>query len=43
MVLVAKESTKVTTVKEGGNIELSNGVDFTTGGKDSSISLIDLL
>jgi hypothetical protein len=41
IVLVAKESTKVITVKEnqGGNIELSNGVDFITGGKDFSISL----
>lgn len=39
IVLVAKEATKVTTVKEGGNIELSNGVDFVTAGKDFSISL----
>tara|TARA_R110000782_G_C14815317_1_gene413226 strand:- start:3104 stop:4969 length:1866 start_codon:yes stop_codon:yes gene_type:complete len=39
VVLVAKEASKVTTVKEGGNIELSNGVDFITGDKDFSISL----
>tara|TARA_R100000544_G_C2227501_1_gene61978 strand:+ start:11079 stop:12944 length:1866 start_codon:yes stop_codon:yes gene_type:complete len=39
IVLIAKESAKVTTVKEGGNIELSNGVDFITGAKDFSISL----
>ena len=39
IVLVAKDASKVTTVKEGGNIELSNSVDFVTGDKDSSISL----
>ena len=39
IILVAKDASKVTTVKEGGNIELSNSVDFVTGDKDSSISL----
>jgi len=37
--LRAKEASKVTTIKEGGNIELSNNADFITGTKDFAIIL----
>lgn len=37
IILRAKESSKVTTIKEGGNIELSNNTDFITGTKDFAI------
>tara|TARA_R100000995_G_scaffold48023_1_gene22887 strand:- start:16000 stop:17859 length:1860 start_codon:yes stop_codon:yes gene_type:complete len=39
VILRGKESAKVTTVKEGGNIELANNADFATATKDHSISL----
>jgi len=39
IILRAKEAAKVTTVKEGGNIELSNNSDFITGEKDFAIVL----
>jgi hypothetical protein len=37
LIIRAKEAAKVTTVKEGGNIELSNNTDFVTGAKDFAI------
>jgi len=39
VVIRGKESAKVTTVKEGGNLELANNSDFSTATKDHSISL----
>ena len=39
VVLRGKESNKVTTVKEGGNIELANNADFLTATKDYAILL----
>ena len=39
VVLRGKESGKVTTVKEGGNIELANNADFLTATKDYAIML----
>lgn len=39
IIIRGKEASKVTTVKEGGNIELSNNSDFLTGAKDLSIIL----
>jgi len=39
IILRAKEAAKVTTVKEGGNIELANNADFVTGAKEFAIVL----
>ena len=39
IILRSQEAAKVTTVKEGGNIELSNNADFITGTKDFAIVL----
>ncbi len=39
IIIRGKESGKVTTVKEGGNIELANNSDFLTGAKDNSLTL----
>jgi len=39
LVIRGKESGKVTTVKEGGNIELANNADFLTATKDYAITL----
>jgi hypothetical protein len=39
LILKGQDAAKVTTVTEGGNIELSNNADFLTGDKDSVIML----
>ena len=39
VIIRGKESAKVTTVKEGGNIELANNADFLTATKDYAIML----
>lgn len=39
IIIRGKEVGKVTTVKEGGNIELANNSDFLTGGKDNSLTI----
>lgn len=39
IILVGREAGKVTTVKEGGNIELANNADFLTGAKEFNITL----
>ena len=39
LVIRGKEAAKVTTIKEGGNIELANSADFVTGNKDFTIVL----
>ncbi len=39
LLIRGKEASKVTTVKEGGNIELSNNSDFLTGEKDFVLEL----
>lgn len=39
VIIRGKESAKVTTVKEGGNIELANNADFLTATKDYAILL----
>lgn len=37
IILRSQEASKVTTVKEGGNIELANNADFVTGAKEFAI------
>ena len=39
IIIRGKEAGKVTTVKEGGNIELGNNSDFLTGAKEISLTL----
>lgn len=39
LILKGQDATKVTTIQEGGNIELANNANFLTGGKDNVIML----
>jgi len=39
VIIRGKDTAKVTTVKEGGNIELANDSNFLTGGKNHSLTL----
>lgn len=39
IIIIGREASKVTTVKEGGNIELANNADFLTGAKEYAIIL----